>query len=151
MQFIKKPFDALSLNELYALLRLRAEVFVLEQQCFYQDLDQLDSHAWHLWYTDENQIPLAYARVLQIDIPYPGYISIGRVVTNQSSRKSGLGRKIMQDALELSTDQFPGIPIKIMAQSYLESFYQSFGFVTKSEEFLEDGIPHIYMILEKEV
>lgn len=142
---IVKTFDQLSLHELYALLRLRAEVFIVEQKCPYQDLDGKDLTAWHLWIQDQKGQMLAYSRLLAPGISYPDCPSIGRVLTHVSVRHSGLGKRIFQHALDLSCKLFPHADIKISAQSYLVHFYAHFGFKPLGQEYLEDGIPHVCM------
>lgn len=146
VQFECKPFGQLSTEELYHLLALRQEVFVVEQDCVYQDLDYKDQNAWHLLGWDTNKQLIAYLRLLPAGVSYPGFVSIGRVITAQSVRRLGIGQKLMTRALEWSDEKFRGIDIKISAQVYLLAFYRSFGFETTGAEYLEDGIPHIAMI-----
>lgn len=143
MQILVKHFSDLTLEELYALLRLRAEVFVVEQNCVYQDLDNLDQDAHHLL-GYEGETIIATARILKPGSHYPES-AIGRVVTAQTHRNTGAGKAIFQAAINETKRLFPHQPIKIMAQSYLIKFYSAFGFVVVSEEFLEDGIPHVEM------
>lgn len=129
--------------QLDALCTLRQEVFVVEQNCAFLDSDGKDMNSWHLWAEDESGI-LSCARVAP-----PGLIyaepSIGRVATAKHARGKGIGRDVFQRAVEWSMERYPGA-IKIMAQSYLIPFYASFGFVVTSEEFLEDDLPHRYMV-----
>nr|MBS0036700.1 GNAT family N-acetyltransferase [Saprospiraceae bacterium] len=139
-----KYFDELSLEELYGILRLRSEVFVVEQNCPYQDLDNLDQQSIHLWENSGDKI-ISYSRILQEGILYPGFCSIGRVITRQQNRGKGRGRQMMLAAIAYCEENFPCTPIKIMAQTYLIPFYQSLGFQKVGKEFLEDGIPHHYM------
>lgn len=135
-----KPFTALTAQELYAILQLRTEVFVVEQTCAYQECDGKDAQAYHLMYWDEGVL-VAYCRLLPEGVSYSGYSSIGRVVTKASHRKLGLGITLMQEAIAQCKALFPW-PIKISAQSYLEQFYTNLGFVVCTEEYLEDDIPH---------
>jgi ElaA protein len=134
----------LSARQLYSLFAARAAVFVVEQNCPYQDLDGADLEAEHLivWSGDE---VAACARVLEPGVKY-AEASIGRVLTAKPFRSSGLGRELMAQAVARCEERFPGQPIRIGAQAYLERFYGSFGFVKASEEYVEDGIPHIEML-----
>jgi ElaA protein len=145
MQILVKHFSDLTLEELYALLRLRAEVFVVEQNCVYQDLDNLDQDAHHLL-GYEGETIIATARILKPGSHYT-IPAIGRVVTAQSHRSQGAGKAVFQAAVDETKRLFPQQNIKIMAQTYLIKFYSAFGFVVVSEEFLEDGIPHLEMEL----
>ncbi len=146
MTFTCKPFYELSLDELYAIMALRQEVFVVEQHCPYLDADGKDRLGFHLCgYTSEQQL-LAYTRLLPLGVSYEKYASIGRVVSAPSARGTGLGKALMQESLRQAQLLFPGKPLKISAQSYLIRFYRSFGFETVGEEYLEDDIPHIAMI-----
>jgi ElaA protein len=140
-----KPFDALTVPELYALLQLRSEVFVVEQTCPFQDIDGQDQAAQHLLgYADTGELA-AYARLFGAGISY-AQASIGRVVTSPRYRRFGLGRQLLQQAIMQCDTLFRAQPIKIGAQLYLQAFYESFGFVQQGEGYLEDGIPHIYML-----
>jgi ElaA protein len=126
---------------------LRQRVFVLEQNCAYLDADGVDRRAWHLFAREPHTGALAaYLRVPHAGIKYPE-LSIGRVVSSPEARKSGAGRALMAEALKRITAEFGGTTpaIRISAQSYLERFYQSFGFETVSEPYLEDNIPHVEM------
>jgi ElaA protein len=138
------PFSGLSLDDLYALMVVRQEVFVVEQKCPFVDADGLDSQAWHLLGRINGRV-VAYARLL---LPGAKYTepSIGRVLTTPATRRQGLGRELMRVAIERTESLFPGWPIKIQAQCYLEEFYKGFGFITVSDIFLEDNIEHVYMI-----
>jgi ElaA protein len=140
-----KPFDSLTLAELYALLQLRSEVFVVEQTCAFQDIDGFDQVAYHLLgHTDTGELA-AYARLFGPGHSYP-QASIGRVVTSPRYRRFGLGRQLLNQAIGQCDALFGPQPIKIGAQLYLQAFYESFGFVQQGEGYLEDGIPHIYML-----
>jgi ElaA protein len=138
-------YSELNKDTLYQILALRSEVFVLEQQCIYTDADFKDQQSWHLcgWKNGKLQ---AYARVIPPGISYPE-ASIGRVLTAASARKSGLGKWLMQIAIQQCRQQFPEHPIKIGAQLYLLEFYRNLGFQPIGETYLEDGIPHIIMLL----
>ncbi|MGI4832033.1 MAG: GNAT family N-acetyltransferase [Janthinobacterium lividum] len=140
-----KPFDALTLTELYALLQLRSEVFVVEQTCAFQDIDGHDQTALHLLgHTAAGELA-AYARLFAAGRSY-AQVSIGRVVTSSRHRGQGLGRQLLHEALAQCEAQFGLQPIKIGAQQYLRAFYESFGFVVEGEGYLEDDIPHVHMV-----
>lgn len=138
------PFQDLSLQELYEILALRADVFVVEQECCYLDLDGNDQKSLHLLGKSSNQI-VAYARILPQGISYSDALSIGRIVTHPHHRGKQYGHQLVKRAIEESTTRFPEQPIKISAQAHLEQFYNSHDFVHTGERYLEDGIPHIAM------
>jgi len=139
-----KSFEALSVHELYYILRLRAEVFVVEQNCAYQDADNKDQKSYHFagW---DNNMPAAYVRLVPPGVSFTEP-SIGRVVTSPAYRKSGLGRTLMQKAIDQCLYIYGKQDIRIGAQLYLKKFYESLGFVQSSEMYLEDGIEHIEML-----
>ena len=129
--------------ELYDALRLRSEVFVVEQNCVFLDQDSMDEHCYHLLgYKNEKLV--AYSRIVPPGIIYKEP-SIGRVVTTLLMRKTGVGKELMHRAIKAVYDIYGNSPIKIGAQLYLKSFYESFGFMQASDVYLEDGIKHIYM------
>lgn len=140
-----KSFSKLTKEELYKILQLRNEVFVVEQNCPYQDCDNKDFDAHHLcaW---KNGVLVAYTRLLPKGISYPDAVSIGRVLTSPAVRKQNLGRKLMDKSIEEIYSLFGKETILIGAQLYLKKFYESFGFIQIEEPYLEDGIPHITMI-----
>ncbi len=142
-----KKFDDLTANELYQILQLRNEVFVVEQNCVFQDADDKDQPSYHLmgWL---NHKLVAYTRLVPPGESYQEP-SIGRVVTSPTVRRTGMGRILMQESIEQLYGLFGKQLIKIGAQLYLKSFYQSFGFEQVSEVYLEDGIEHIYMLKDK--
>jgi len=145
MHWIVKTFEELTNIELYALLRLRTEVFVVEQNCVFQDMDNSDQQAVHLMGFDEENELVAYTRLFGPGIKYT-YSSIGRVVTSKKARGSGAGRLLMEQSIEQVEKLFGKGAIKIGAQQYLQKFYTSLGFEQSSEMYLEDDIPHIEMI-----
>lgn len=147
INWVLKPFHELTGSELYAILQLRNEVFVVEQDCVYQDADGKDPESLHFCGWDADKLA-AYTRILPPETSYPE-ASIGRVVTSPAYRGTGLGKIIMQKSIENCIRLFGPGPIRIGAQLYLRIFYQSLGFRQSSEEYLEDGIPHIEMILDK--
>lgn len=139
-----KTFAALTAKELYNILQLRSEVFVVEQNCVYQDMDGKDEKSFHLCGYVEKTL-IAYTRLLPPGLSYTD-ASIGRVVTAPSVRRTGAGRLLMDQSINKVYELFGVVPIQIGAQLYLKSFYESFGFIKISEVYLEDGIEHITMI-----
>ena len=139
-----KAFNHLSLQELYAILQLRSEIFVVEQDCVYQDLDGKDEKAFHVLGFKKNRL-VAYTRIFE-----PGYYfdeaSIGRVVVRVSERKYGYGYEIMTASIQAIQIHFRTSNIRISAQCYLKRFYNNLNFVEDGEAYLEDGIPHIFML-----
>jgi ElaA protein len=148
LNWIYKPFDELTPKELYAILHLRSEVFVVEQNCVYLDMDFKDEKSFHLAGWDGDRL-VAYVRIVPPGISFNDP-SIGRVVTSPAYRKGGAGRQLMQLAIEKTLEQFNHRTITIGAQLYLKQFYGSLGFVQISEQYIEDGIPHIHMQLTAE-
>jgi ElaA protein len=142
-------FDSLGVHELQAIYRARQQVFAIEQQCIYQDVDGADAASFHLaaW-GDEASMPLAYARVVQPGIKY-AEPSIGRVLTSDAARGTGLGRELVRRAIHYCREVYPDQGIRISAQSRLERFYAGFGFVAQGERYLEDGILHTEMLLAR--
>jgi ElaA protein len=143
-----RSFRELANVELYEVLAARQQVFVLEQQCFYNDFDGLDPGAHHLlgWRTADGKRELAaYLRCLAPGAKYEE-MSLGRVLTSMAARRSGAGRELLARGIEYAERQHPGHRIRIGAQQYLEKFYQGFGFATISEPYDEDGIMHVDML-----
>jgi ElaA protein len=144
LEWTFKKFADLNCFELYKILRLRSEVFVVEQNCPYLDADNNDQDAYHLS-AYNNDLLVAYTRIIA-----PGNIyneaSIGRVVTSPIVRRSGIGKILMEKSIEAVEELYGKVPIKIGAQLYLERFYNSFEFKQVSDVYLEDGIEHIYML-----
>ena len=144
MKFITKTFSELTTNELYAILQLRSEVFVVEQDCVYQDLDYKDQKSLHVLGFKDDKI-IAYTRIFKPG-DYFTEASIGRVVVKDSERKYGYGHDLMKASIKAIKNNFNTSEITISAQVYLTKFYNSHGFKKVSEEYLEDGIPHIEML-----
>ena len=144
MELIVKHFAELSAEELFEIYKLRVSVFVVEQQCPYQEIDDADKVAYHIWLQDNKGIE-AYARVLPKGATSPT-AAIGRVIAVK--RRCGLGSKIVAAAIHTAKEKFAADKITIEAQVYARSLYEKAGFHQTSEEFLEDGIPHIQMQLE---
>jgi len=139
-------FSQLSTRQLYQMLQLRIAVFVVEQSCFYQDLDGKDHNddTIHvLGYRGDNLV--AYARLLAPDVSYPNMSSIGRVIVSEAGRGQGLGDQLIEQCLIKGEHDWPDRDIKISAQQHLQSYYQKHGFITVSEMYLEDDIPHVAM------
>ncbi len=144
MNWYCKAFNELSTHELYQILALRAAVFVVEQQCIYQDVDDHDQECWHVFAKQDNDV-LAYARILPAGVSYDA-VSFGRVAVATESRGKGLGQVLIQKTLSEIAVLLGDVPIQIGAQAYLQDFYQKFGFQAVSEVYLEDGIAHVDML-----
>ena len=144
MIFTIKRFNDLSIHELYVILQLRSEVFVVEQDCVYQDLDNKDQDAFHVLGVLDNEI-VAYARIFK---PGDYFLesSIGRIVVKKEFRKFQYGYKLVENSIQFIENNLQQNTILISAQSYLTKFYNSLGFIRVGEEYLEDGIPHIKML-----
>lgn len=139
-----KKFDELSIEEIYEILKLRNEVFIVEQKCAYQDCDGKDKQAYHLFLTNNGEIA-SYLRILNKGVSY-NEVSIGRVLVNTKYRKRNLARETMVRAIKFIQEELYETEIRIEAQAYLIEFYKSLGFKEVSEVFLEDNIPHIEML-----
>ena len=137
---VTKIFSELDKDELYQILRLRSEVFVVEQDCVYQDIDNKDQIAIHLLYKKEDEI-IAYTRIFKKGDYYENP-SIGRVVVSKNKRGKDLGKEIMLESMKYIKNNIKGEKIELSAQVYLDNFYKDLGFYSKGEEYLEDGIPH---------
>ena len=142
MKLICKHFNDLTAKELYEILRLRVDVFVVEQKCPYPEVDGKDLDAWHLWFEDEDGIA-GYLRLLAPGVSFKE-ASIGRVIAKK--RRCGIGSKLMQAGIEKMKEIYGDTDIRIEAQVYAREFYEKAGFVKVSDEFLDDGIPHIEML-----
>ena len=149
ISFVSKNFQALTTEELYKILALRADVFVVEQNCPYQDVDGKDLQSIHVLGYIKNQL-VAYARVLEQGVSYQEYASIGRIVTSRSIRGKKFGHDLVNFSIKVCQKYFPGQPIKISVQAHLEMFYNKHKFKATGEAYLEDDIPHIGMILMQE-
>ena len=144
LTWIDKPFEKLSNLELYNIMTLRQEVFIVEQDCVYLDNDGKDEGAWHIWAEDKLSNIVAYARILAPKVSYEE-ASLSRIVTHLDYRSKGLGQELMTRSLDLMESLHGSGQCRISAQSYLLGFYKSFGFQPTGDEYLEDGIPHIQM------
>ncbi len=144
LTWIDKPFEKLSNLELYNIMTLRQEVFIVEQDCVYLDNDGKDEGAWHIWAEDKLRNIVAYARILAPKVSYEE-ASLSRIVTHLDYRSKGLGQELMTRSLDLMESLHGSGQCRISAQSYLLGLYKSFGFQSTGDEYLEDGIPHIQM------
>ncbi len=146
MNWRQARLSELSAVELARIYRARQQVFSIEQNCVYLDADEADEHSYHLaaW-SSAHDVPLAYARLVDPGVKY-AEPSMGRVITTEAARGTGLGRELVQRVLDLSDDVYPGLGIRISAQSRLLRFYTELGFEAVGEDYMEDGIPHIEML-----
>ena len=144
MELCVKNFSELTTDELYSIMKLRVSVFVVEQQCPYMELDDLDKNALHVWLKDGDDIQ-AYLRI--VDKTHDReFVSIGRVIAVK--RRCGLASRLLQEAIRLAKSSFNAEKIYLEAQVYAKSLYEKQGFVQISDEFMEDGIPHVKMLLD---
>ena len=141
MNTVIKKFSELSTEEIYNILKLRSEVFVVEQNCVYQDIDEKDKKATHLFLEKNNDI-IAYTRIFKKGDYYEENPSIGRVVVSKKERGKNLGKEIMLNSIEFIKKELEGIKIELSAQKYLDKFYKDLDFYSEGEDYLEDGIPH---------
>lgn len=139
-----KTFNELNNKELYELLKLRSKVFVVEQDCVFLDMDDKDQKSLHVLGFVENVV-VAYSRLVPPGVSYKE-VAIGRVVTDPDYRRKGMGKELMRISIDNIYEVFGKQTIRIGAQCYLQTFYESLGFIKDSDEYLEDGIPHIEMI-----
>jgi ElaA protein len=144
MDLVVKRFEELTVDELYKILKVRFDVFVIEQNCIYQEIDDKDQHSYHVYLEDDTGIK-AYLRVVEKGMSNEG-VSLGRVLTTE--REIGLGKRILSEGIKVAKERMKAHRIIIEAQSYAKEYYEKAGFMQVSEEFIEDGIPHIKMILE---
>ena len=147
IQFQLTEFDKLAPIDLYHIIQLRIEIFIIEQNCIYQDLDDKDKAGLHMMGKENDEL-VSYVRLLPEGISYDKYVSIGRVVIKEKARKKGHGYKLMGKAIEYCNELWPGRPIKISAQAHLMGFYNQCGFTEMGDIYHEDGIPHIAMVIE---
>ena len=136
-----KKFRELSTEEIYNILKLRSEVFVVEQNCVYQDIDEKDKKATHLFIENNNDI-IAYTRIFKKGDYYEENPSIGRVVVSKKERGKNFGKEIMLNSIEFIKKELKGRKIELSAQKYLDKFYKDLDFYSEGEDYLEDGIPH---------
>lgn len=146
MQWILKTFNELTLKEFHSILKLRIDIFVVEQNCPYPELDNKDQLAFHLFCKNNNEV-IAYTRIFKPGNYYKE-AAFGRVVVHQEFRNQDLGKQLIKRTIEETHKLFGKTPIKIGGQVYLKKFYESFGFHQIGDEYIEDGIPHIDMLYE---
>ena len=144
IKIFTKRFNQLSKNELYKIFHIRSKVFIVEQNCIYQDIDFKDQKALHILIKKKKEI-IGYSRIFKPG-DYFNKASIGRVVISKENRDKGYGKILMRESIKAIENNFKEKEIKISAQKYLLDFYTSIGFKKEGEEYLEDGIPHISMI-----
>ena len=147
MNTVIKKFSELSTEEIYNILKLRSEVFVVEQNCIYQDIDEKDQKATHLFIEKNNEI-IAYTRIFKKGDYYEENPSIGRVVVSKKERGKNLGKEIMLNSIEFIKKELEGRKIELSAQKYLDKFYKELEFYSEGEDYLEDGIPHQRMFYD---
>jgi ElaA protein len=143
--FALKKFEELKRKEIHDIYALRAAIFVVEQDCVYQDIDGKDLEAHHVLGTFESKL-IAYARILEKGASYADYVSIGRIAVLEDYRSKSIGHETVRFCLDRIRDLYLGEMIKISAQAHLENFYNQHGFKKEGHPYLEDGIPHIAMI-----
>ncbi len=144
LNWICKPFSELAINELYAIMRIRQEVFIVEQNCPYLDADGKDQKSHHLMGYANDEL-VAYSRLVKPGVSYKE-VSIGRVVSSTKHRGLAYGKQLMNESIARITQLYGPEPIRIGAQQYLQKFYEGFGFIRQGEPYMEDGIPHIIML-----
>ncbi len=145
MSWQLKTFEELTNEQLYNIIKERLNIFVVEQDCPYPELDDIDQHCFHLFTEEKGEIK-AYCRILEAGLKYEE-ASIGRVIVKEKYRRNGLATELLNNAIDFTKNGLNETKIKIQAQDYLREFYGSFGFQSISEVYLEDGIPHVDMIL----
>lgn len=139
-----KSFNDLSADQMYTILCVRQEVFVLEQECLYLDADGKDRKSLHLMGFDGEEL-VAYARIVEPGVSY-SEVSMGRILTTKNARGTGAGIELMEEGLREIENRYGKVPVRISAQTYLLKFYQKFGFESTGKEYLEDEIPHTEML-----
>ncbi|WP_227396460.1 GNAT family N-acetyltransferase [Jeotgalibacillus aurantiacus] len=145
MNWELKRFDELNTRELYNILQARNAIFVVEQECAYHEIDGHDPDCWHLSLKIDGELA-AYSRLLERGVKYD-IASIGRIIVPEKFRGNGLARLLVQRSIDIMVNDWKEKEIKLQAQTYLRDFYESFGFEATSEEYLDDGIPHVDMVM----
>ena len=140
-----KSFQELSLEEFHDIIALRIQIFIIEQNCPYQEVDGKDKLAHHLFFKNEKDEIIAVTRILPQGISYPE-VAIGRVVVHEAYRGTGLGNQLMADSMNFVRDKYGEVPVRLSAQKHLENYYGNHGFKSTGKEYLEDGIPHVEML-----
>lgn len=144
MELFVRRFDELDIHDLYEIMKLRCDVFIVEQECHYEDIDGRDINAIHVYLKDDNEI-VGYLRILDKGVVFKE-VSIGRVIAKR--RRVGIGSELLKAGLKAAKKYYNADKIKIEAQVYVKSFYERVGFKVCGAEFLEDGIPHVPMVVE---
>ncbi len=145
MNWVWKEFKELTLQELYSIIQVRERVFIVEQKLSYVDCDNYDQKAWHLMGFQDGQL-VAYLRAFAPEVKFME-ASFGRVLVTAEARRVGTGKELTATGLKKMKETFGNVPVRISAQAYLEKFYQNFSFKTVSEEYLEENIPHLQMLI----
>ena len=140
-----KSFQELSLEEFHDIIALRIQIFIIEQNCPYQEVDGKDKLAHHLFFKNEMDEIIAVTRILPQGISY-AEVAIGRVVVHEDYRGTGLGNQLMSDSMNFVRDKYGEVPVRLSAQKHLENYYGNHGFKSTGKEYLEDGIPHVEML-----
>ena len=140
-----KSFQELSLEEFHDIIALRIQIFIIEQNCPYQEVDGKDKLAHHLFFKNEIDEIIAVTRILPQGISYTE-VAIGRVVVHEDYRGTGLGNQLMADSMNFVRDKYGEVPVRLSAQKHLENYYGNHGFKSTGKEYLEDGIPHVEML-----
>ena len=140
-----KSFQELSLEEFHDIVALRIQIFIIEQNCPYQEVDGKDKLAHHLFFKNEMDEIIAVTRILPQGISYTE-VAIGRVVVHEEYRGTGLGNQLMADSMNFVRDKYGDVPVRLSAQKHLENYYGNHGFKSTGKEYLEDGIPHVEML-----
>ena len=140
-----KSFQELSLEEFHDIIALRIQIFIIEQNCPYQEVDGKDKLAHHLFFKNEMDEIIAVTRILPQGISYEE-VAIGRVVVHEDYRGTGLGNQLMADSMNFVRDKYGEVPVRLSAQKHLENYYGNHGFKSTGKEYLEDGIPHLEML-----
>ena len=140
-----KSFQELSLEEFHDIIALRIRIFIIEQNCPYQEVDGKDKLAHHLFFKNEKDEIIAVTRILPQGISY-AEVAIGRVVVHEDYRGTGLGNQLMADSMNFVKDKYGKVPVRLSAQKHLENYYGNHGFKSTGKEYLEDGIPHVEML-----
>lgn len=144
--WVSKPFEELTAREMHQILMLRQDVFVIEQDCIYPDIDAKDEDSLHVFGVDQKETVVAYARLVAPGLKF-AEPAVGRVVVARQARATGLGVQLMERVLDDACKIYPGMGNRISAQAHLKRFYSQFGYEQVSDEYDEDGIPHIEMLL----
>ena len=147
MEKFIRSFNQLTTIQLYDLLKLRQDVFIIEQNCIYQDLDGYDTNASHFLIYENNEL-VAYSRIFSPDVKYKGETSIGRIIVANNKRGGILGKILIEESIQYCLSNYPGKTIRIEAQAKLKNYYSNLGFLEDSDVYIVDGIEHLEMIFK---